>query len=204
MKTTLYFIRHGQTEWNKMQKMQGWLNSDLTETGLMQATLLGEKLFQEKIKIDKLYTSPSLRACQTRDLVNKKIQASPFENAALQEINMGLWEGKTYEEIEKNYPESWNNFWHHPEAFNGENEGETFDELMKRSSQFLEQILSDCKGETIGIVSHRITIKTMVAYLLKMPIQKLEDVEPNSLTKIAIDGDKVTLLTYSDISHYSK
>lgn len=48
MKTTIYFIRHGQTQWNKEQCMQGWQNSNLTDLGKEQADLLGKK-FKKKI-----------------------------------------------------------------------------------------------------------------------------------------------------------
>ena len=98
MQTTLYLIRHGQTKWNQEQRMQGWQNSDLTDVGKNQAILLGEKLEKEAIVFDAFYSSPSERALETRGLINQSLRFPEYEASGLQEINMGNWEGKTYDE----------------------------------------------------------------------------------------------------------
>lgn len=202
MKTTLYLIRHGQTVWNEMKKMQGLKNSDLTERGIEQATLLGEKLATEPI--DLICTSPSIRAIKTSELVNQQLKVPVIKDDGFQEIDMGLWEGKTYAEIENKYPKEWNLFWHDPLNFQAENNGETFAELNKRSANSLEEMIKSLPGKHVAIVSHRITIKTMVSNLLDIPLTELEDVLPNSLTKIVVEDGKVSLIDYSNISHYQE
>ncbi|MGL4688013.1 MAG: phosphoglycerate mutase family protein, partial [Fusobacteriaceae bacterium] len=54
----IYFVRHGQTEWNKLSKFQGNKDSNLTTLGIEQAKKLGEKLFNDNLKFDKIYSSP--------------------------------------------------------------------------------------------------------------------------------------------------
>lgn len=202
MKTTLYLIRHGQTVWNEMKKMQGLKNSDLTERGIEQATLLGEKLATEPI--DLICTSPSIRAIKTSELVNQQLKVPVIKDDGFQEIDMGLWEGKTYTEIENKYPKEWNLFWDDPLNFQAENNGETFAELNKRSANSLEEMIKSLPGKHVAIVSHRITIKTMVSNLLDIPLTELEDVLPNSLTKIVVEDGKASLIDYSNISHYQE
>lgn len=202
MKTRVFFIRHGQTEWNKEERMQGWQNSSLTATGKNQALLLGEKLKEEKTNMDVLYTSPSLRAVETSYILNQFLSIKICEELGFQEINMGDWEGKTYEEISLKYPEEWQFFWQNPDQFKAENKGETFEELSLRSFESLKKILNENKGKQIGIVSHRITIKSMIASLLKISVAELADIKSNSVTEISILNGVVTLEKYSDVSHY--
>ncbi len=59
----LYIARHGQTQWNVEKRMQGWLDSDLTELGLYNARALGERL--KDIELNQVYISPSKRTEET-------------------------------------------------------------------------------------------------------------------------------------------
>lgn len=202
MQTTLYLIRHGQTKWNQEQRMQGWQNSDLTDLGKNQAILLGEKLEKEAIVFDAFYSSPSQRALETRGLINQSLQFPEYEASGLQEINMGNWEGKTYEEIERIDKEDWQRFWDAPLSFQATNQGETFEDLSLRSRESVQKMVELHQGQVIGMLSHRITIKTMVADLLGVSIENLDDVAPNSMTKIVLTDEQAILEVYSDTSHY--
>lgn len=204
MKTTIYFIRHGQTQWNKEQRMQGWQNSNLTDLGKEQADLLGKKFKRENLQLDLFYSSPSPRALETVNIINQSLGVETLEEFGFQEINMGIWEGKTYPEIIEKNPEEWHNFWEKPEDFKADNKGETFEELSCRSFSSLKKAIKANEGKQIGIVSHRITIKSMIANLLGISKSELEDVEPNSVTKVSILDGVTTLEVYSDISHYEK
>lgn len=202
MQTTLYLIRHGQTKWNQEKRMQGWQNSDLTDMGKNQAVLLGEKLSNKSIVFDAFYSSPSQRALETRNLINQSLQFPEYESNGFQEINMGNWEGKTYEEIQNLDKLEWQCFWEAPLSFQATNQGETFSDLSLRSRESIQEITELYQGKVVGIVSHRITIKTIVADLLGMSIEKLEDVDPNSMTKITLINEQAILEVYSDTSHY--
>ncbi|WJH36612.1 histidine phosphatase family protein [Paenibacillus sp. CC-CFT747] len=58
--TTVYLVRHGQTQWNVEHRLQGHQDSPLTEWGIQQAEWLGEALHGERI--DRIYTSPSRKS----------------------------------------------------------------------------------------------------------------------------------------------
>ncbi|RSU16315.1 hypothetical protein CBF28_01955 [Vagococcus carniphilus] len=201
MQTTLYLIRHGQTLWNQEKRMQGLKNSELTEKGITQAKLLGEKL-KKQVPIDLIVTSPSIRAQKTTHYINQKMNLPIEVNNGFQEINMGNWEGKTYEEIKKEAPLEWHNFWFNPASFQALNGGETFDTLSNRCGSSLDELIQMNEGKKIAIVSHRITIKSMVSTILNEPLEELEDVLPNSLTIIKKEKNRANLELFSDISHY--
>lgn len=202
MTTTLYLIRHGKTQWNLEKRMQGSQNSPLTQDGIDQAMKLSEKL--RTIEFDVYLTSSSKRAQETAQLVfpNNTI----VDHSAFTEINMGSWEGKTFQEIEALNPTQWHNFFKDPLAFEPDS-GESFEELYDRVSDALNELLIEFKGQSIAIVSHRITIKMMIEYLLKGSMQELgeaEDILPNSLTIIEVNDTSTQALLRSDISHYNR
>ncbi len=87
---TLYITRHGETKWNTEKRMQGWSDSSLTENGVKNAILLGNRL--KDIEFDAIHTSPSQRTIITANLIkgDRKIPLIPDDQ--LKEINMGIWE----------------------------------------------------------------------------------------------------------------
>lgn len=101
MKTTLYLVRHGETEWNRSGRFQGCIDTKLTENGLLQAQNVGEIL---KGKFKYIYTSPLERASKTAEII-ASISEKKFEiHEGLKEINFGLWEGLTPREMSEKFP----------------------------------------------------------------------------------------------------
>ncbi len=93
----LYVIRHAETEWNAQQRMQGWKDSSLTETGRKHATLLQERL--RTVPFTALYCSPSDRTKETAQIVLGQRDVPMYFDERLREIHLGHWEGKTIAEI---------------------------------------------------------------------------------------------------------
>ncbi|GGE29543.1 phosphoglycerate mutase [Pullulanibacillus camelliae] len=195
----LYFIRHGQTEWNLLNKMQGTMNSNLTDQGRKQAIALGKKL--RSINFNKIYSSSTPRAIETSKHIfpSKNINYSSL----LCEIAMGEWEGKTYSQIEKNNPKEWNNFFNAPFRYKPSKGGESFNQLENRLKKFIdtEELFSQ-KG-VIAIVSHRITLRMLLSLLLKERELFSEiDIKPTSVSVVEIDNTKCHIKYLNDTSHY--
>lgn len=92
-KLNLYFLRHGQTQFNVLLRLQGWSNSQLTESGINDATKAGEVF--SKIEFDAAYSSDLTRALETGRLFLKAAnQSIPItESKGLREIGFGYYEG---------------------------------------------------------------------------------------------------------------
>lgn len=112
--STLYYIRHGETEWNAAGRFQGWHDVPLNEKGRVQATQAGE-ILRELLARDgrdhaklPFVTSPLSRARETMELVRSALGA-PREGYALEErlreLGFGRWEGMTLAEMEADAPE---------------------------------------------------------------------------------------------------
>ncbi len=195
----IYLIRHGQTEWNLLDKMQGAKNSNLTIKGKTQAIALGKKL--APINFDKIYASSTARAVETSKLIfpDKKINHSLY----LREIAMGAWEGKTYSQIQEHDPEEWNNFFNAPFSYKPSNGGESFKQLEQRLENFIntEKIFS--QDGIIAIVSHRITLRMLLSILLKdKKLFSQIDLNPTSLSMVEINNNTCTINYLNDTSHY--
>lgn len=87
----LYVVRHGQTEWNIMKKMQGSVDIPLNEKGIEQAYITKKNL--ENISIDIIFCSPLKRAMQTAEVINQDRNLEIIYDERLRERNYGEFEG---------------------------------------------------------------------------------------------------------------
>lgn len=195
---TLYLIRHGQTEWNLEHRMQGSLNSDLTDLGKSQAEKLSTSL--SALNFDRIYCSTATRAIQTAELVfpNQKLALSED----LREIGMGTWEGQTYDQIAATDPQAWYNFFNAPFDYQPSANGESFKGLENRLRHFLEvENLSEKSGR-IAIVSHRITLRMLLSICLadKAVFSDI-DLKPTSVSILELRGNTYQVKVINDHSH---
>lgn len=141
MKKTLYFVRHGETDWNVLGKLQGRTDVPLNENGIMQARELSERI---DIKIDYIFSSPLIRAYNTACILAEKLGVEVSKNPLLCEVNFGDLEGKVIpESLDKTTAETWDIPFPN---------GESFKDAFIRFNQFLEQISSSM--DNVLVVSH--------------------------------------------------
>ncbi|PZM64508.1 histidine phosphatase family protein [Paenibacillus dendritiformis] len=202
-KTTLYLTRHGQTEWNVEERMQGHKDSPLTSLGVLQAEWLQQRL--EPVPLDAVYSSSSLRAWRTARIVtgNKQVSIRPMDE--LMEINMGLWEGQHIEFIENQFAQQYFHFFNSPDLYQPTGLGETYEQLISRVIPAIDSIISRHQGETVLIVTHRITLKTIMGYYGNAKLHELgslPDIQSTSLSKISIEDHIPMIEMYGDTSHY--
>lgn len=101
--TTICFIRHGQTNWNKQGKLQGKTDIPLNDTGREQAHACGKYLNADDYDI--LICSPLLRAKETAEIINQYLQLPLIEMDDFKERSFGDAEGMTMEERAQAYPD---------------------------------------------------------------------------------------------------
>ncbi|WP_337692513.1 histidine phosphatase family protein [Companilactobacillus halodurans] len=91
MKKTLYLMRHGQTLFNILKKIQGWCDSPLTQTGIKQSKIAGEYFKSHQITFDRAFCSTAERSSDTLELVTKM----PYKRLkGLREMSFGKFEGE--------------------------------------------------------------------------------------------------------------
>ncbi|WP_201305459.1 histidine phosphatase family protein [Paenibacillus puerhi] len=200
--TTIYLVRHGQTEWNVEQRLQGHQDSPLTELGINQARWLGEALQNEPL--DAIFASTSQRACRTAELIRGARDIAIIPNESLKEINMGVWEGRTQSEAKEQHAEQFDYFWNDPELFRVEG-SETFGDVSQRGVDLLNQILVEWQGKSVLLVTHTVVVKLLMAYFEGRPLKQLWElpyIHPACLCKLEIHADRANILLHGDIGHY--
>ena len=201
-KTTLYIVRHGQTEWNQEGRLQGHMDSPLTKLGELQARSLYEPL--KNVQFDCIYSSPSLRALHTAELITGNKKGEIVKIDEFKEIYFGEWEGQLEKNLEKKFPEQFTPFKEAPHLYRNDS-GESFFDVQKRVLPKLSEIINKHTGSNILIVAHNVVIKIILAHFQDSPmadIWKLPPIKPASLSKVEIMDDIPKILLFGEISHY--
>lgn len=196
----LYLIRHGQTGWNIEGKIQGRTDIPLNEKGIRQAELLAEAMRDRPVTA--LFSSPLKRAFETAEYISKngKLPVTPV--AELAEVDFGLWEGLTWEQIHVAYPGDFEGWDRNPTAYTPTG-GETREHCKERCRRAMERILAESKGD-IAIVAHGGILVFVVDYLLRMQQEKNEIIVKNaSITTVEYDREagRGVLLSLNDVTH---
>lgn len=155
----IYTIRHGETDWNKSNQVQGFTDNPLNEKGLQQAEETGENL--KDIPFTRIYCSPQVRARQTAAAVLKKLKCKPEVHLsdAIKEQNFGIWEGVPRDSPEYQKEKSM--------YFKRFEQGESILDVAARVYPFLEQIICESKPEDIILISAHGGVSRMVAGYFK-------------------------------------
>lgn len=98
----VFLVRHGQTRWNLEHRLQGQLDSPLTDEGVRQAKSVGERLIDREITT--VCASPLGRALRTAEIIADRIGAALVEVPELAEVDHGVMAGLTWDEIDSRFP----------------------------------------------------------------------------------------------------
>jgi broad specificity phosphatase PhoE len=156
--THMYLVRHGETDWNREQRLQGVLDVPLNETGVAQARRLAD--YFAVVPIAGVVTSPLVRASVTAAVL-AEVCACPLQiDPRLREIDHGSWSGLTLPDIGQRCPAFVRNRQLTAAAFDVSG-GESLSEASRRASDALADLLSAYDGQAVLVVGHGITLALM-------------------------------------------
>ncbi|GEN92198.1 phosphoglycerate mutase [Tetragenococcus koreensis] len=148
---TLYLMRHGQTLFNQLHKIQGWCDAPLTETGFKQAQIAAEYFKQNNIQIESAYCSTSERTSDTLE----QITDIPYTRLkGLKEWNFGVFEGEP-EFLNPSLP--YGDFF---VPYGGESEMD----LKKRVAETVMDFMKKEPNDTVLAVSHGASCRQFMRY----------------------------------------
>lgn len=173
----LILVRHGQTEWNQLGIIQGRTDIPLNDTGIVQARAAGEWLSQRRI--DAVYSSPMQRAFDTATEIARPHGLPVISIDDIIEIDFGLWEEKTADELKRLYPEYWNDWsWHLDEEKSANMQAESAYAILNRVKRALNSIFEEnTAGSTAVVVSHTMPIKLIMANAIGLPLKSLQSIK---------------------------
>lgn len=141
----IYLVRHGQTEWNALHKVQGSTDNVLNEEGIKQARQVAEKM--KNITIDLIISSPMKRAIQTAEIIRRNRDIPIQIDNRLREREFGTFEGKDVRKFDFTHAFDWDK----DLSFGG---SETTKQFYKRVYEALENIKEKAKDKNILISGH--------------------------------------------------
>jgi probable phosphoglycerate mutase len=166
----LYIVRHGETDWNRLGKLQGRTDTDLTDNGRRLAGLTAEGL--KEVKFDFIYSSPLRRAYDTADIIRRDRAIEIVTDERLLEAGFGAHEGSIVDKRKGSLAL----FFDDPVRYEPEGTAESYEEIIGRTKSFLDEIIFPIEREnsnaTILISGHGAVNKGLMLNLLGT---KLED-----------------------------
>lgn len=141
----IYFVRHGQTDWNVLEKVQGKADIELNDVGKNQAKELREKT--KNIDFDLIICSSLIRARQTAEIINENRNLEIIIDERISEREFGEFEGKKTSEF------SFEDFWNY-EKNEKYIKAENIRDFFNKIYMFLDEIKEKYKDKNVLIVSH--------------------------------------------------
>lgn len=151
----LYVIRHGQTEWNILKKMQGSVDIPLNEKGIEQAHITKEKL--KDINIDIVFCSPLKRARKTAEIIGVDKNLEIIIADELRERCYGEFEGSSKSSFD------YNEFWAYNKNKNYA-QAENIQLFFDRVYKFIDKLKNNYSDKNILIVTHAGVVKAIECY----------------------------------------
>lgn len=157
-KMNIWITRHGQTDLNKKKLMQGRSDIPLNETGIKQAEQARELIGD--IKFDAVYSSSLKRAVKTASIIGNVSEESIIRDDRIIETDFGKYEGSSYYTMGL----FMTLYWALPGIFRAPKTVETIYQMVKRSSDFLNEIEAQDYNNVL-IVCHGGIIRALCGYL---------------------------------------
>jgi broad specificity phosphatase PhoE len=161
---TLYVVRHGQTDWNAQDKIQGNTDNPLNATGLRQAEEVAAHL--GAVQVDQIYPSALARAIQTAEAIAAGIEAPVTPNARLNERSRGIYEGRVEAEVKAEFQPR---FAALDDDMDG---GESLRSIAERVGAFTREMVEKHMGQTVMVVGHSGVNPLVIGELIDLPPER--------------------------------
>lgn len=201
--THILAIRHGETDWNRSQRIQGHTDIALNDLGLAQARLLGMTLREQAI--DAIYVSDLQRTRQTAQAVLDHAQGANLHlrlDPQLRERSFGNFEGLTWKQISERWPEQ-SERWRRRDAEFGADGGEKLGDFYQRSIAALSAIAAAHPGQTVAVVTHGGVLDCLYRAATRLSLQAPRSwvVGNAALNRLLYTPEGFSLVGWNDDSH---
>lgn len=205
--TTILLIRHGETAWNAVRRLQGHIDIPLNAEGERQAGALGRALAAESV--DVIVSSDLRRARQTAQAVADQYDGATVQtDANLRERCYGVFEGMLYTEVEQQYPAEFA-LWQARDIDAvmppGERVAESFRQFYARAISAIGEWAERHPGKTVAIVAHGGVLECAYREAVGMQLDSPRDfqVKNASINRFTFSGGKLALTSWGEVEHLS-
>jgi len=175
--TTLYLVRHGESEANATGRFAGQTDSPLTELGRRQAEIVADTL--AKIPFDRVASSDLSRARDTAAAIARRHGVPVEAFPELREIDVGEAAGRAFEDLRQR--PDWT-----PEGFVQWPGGESLEAALRRTTTLIDRLVAESPGKRLCIVGHGGTTRILVSHFLGMLPKLYRHPTPSANTNITV------------------
>lgn len=198
--TRIYLVRHGETTWNAEGRWQGTLDIPLGEVGHQQAQALAKHLKDRPIAA--IYSSDLSRARDTAEPLSRAKGLEIQTDARLRELDFGVFQGLTHDEIRAKYPEEERELFVDYLDFVLP-EGESRRAVQARVYEMWQEVVRRHPNSEVVVMSHGGPVRLLLLKLFDDQVERMLKVPlPNvSVTTITAEGDKLELEGLGETTH---
>lgn len=198
--TRIIAIRHGETAWNVDARIQGHLDIPLNDIGLWQASRAGQALAGEAL--DTIYSSDLARAQSTAQAVAATTGATLVLDSGLRERCFGIFEGRTFHEVEAELPEQALRWRKRDPDFTPEG-GESLTMLKSRIQHTVSRLAAQHIGGQIALVAHGGVMDVLYRLATHQNLQapRTWELGNAAINRLLWTPDGLTLVGWGDVSH---
>ena len=194
-RTRIYLIRHGEVAGAGVPRYNGHSDVALSERGEEQYHLLRERFADARITA--CYTSDLSRCRRGGEILGQHLGVEPIADPALRELNIGIWEGMTWAEIQESWPDEWQE--RLADIVNYRvTDGENLLDLEARIMPAIERIIERHRGEDVLVVAHGGANRVILLNAIGAPLSALFNIEQNfcclNIIDYFQDGNRVVRL----------
>ena len=199
--TQLILVRHGQTEWNRVERFRGRFDVPLNETGLAQAAATGRRIAAEWRPIA-IYTSPLSRAVKTAEAVAQHFGLTVQGEPGLIDIDYGAWQGLTPDEARVRWPEIVEAWYHAPQNAHIPG-GETVDQVRARGVATVRTLAARHPDQTIVLVGHTVINRAILLGILRLNTDRFWHIRQDmcAINVFETEGDDFVLVSLNETHH---
>ena len=205
MATQVLFIRHGETDWNRIKRIQGHIDIPLATSGVEQAWQLATRFAREAqdgARLDAIYSSDLLRAQQTAQPFADVLGLSLQLKEGLRERNYGAFQGHDSDEISLRFPDEYAQWQTRDPGFSPP-EGESQRVFYHRVLHAIEPIVAAHPGGRIACVAHGGVLDCVYRFANGLPLDAPRNYAllNTSVNVVRFEGGRATVESWADISH---
>lgn len=168
----IFLVRHGETNWNKERRIQGRADIPLNEYGIYLAKETAKGL--NHITFDRCYTSPLIRAVETANLLVAEKNIPIIVDNRIIEMSFGKFEGLSVIGEKHRAPESFKAFIQAPEKYQAPKDGESFEEVKRRTKSFIKELAAkkELADKNILVTTHGAALASILNTIKEEPLAK--------------------------------
>ncbi|KVD26214.1 histidine phosphatase family protein [Burkholderia ubonensis] len=203
--TQILFIRHGETAWNRIKRIQGHIDIPLADSGLAQAQRLAVRLARETrdgARVDAIYSSDLMRAQQTAQPAADALGLPLVLRAGLRERAYGIFQGHDSMEIEARFPDAYAAWQTRDPGFQPEG-GESQRVFYHRVLHALEPIVAAHPGGRIACVAHGGVLDCVYRFAngLDLAAPRNYQLLNTSINVVDYVDGRANVVQWADVSH---